>query len=149
MVNEKERAAQLERLAPKPTAQEMEQVNDLFRHFIFKRSGKGEIWTTCCRRHEFIKDTTDNACELRILDAPHAPERRNNYDNTPDWQRRETCPYCGREVTVKELRYTGGRGNLWSFRRVLLLRRWRFSWCSGAFAPQSSEHCLVPPPLAG
>ncbi len=125
MVNEKERAAQLERLAPKPTAQEMEQVNDLFRHFIFKRSGKGEIWTTCCRRHEFIKDTTDNACELRILDAPHAPERRNNYDNTPDWQRRETCPYCGREVTVKELRYTGGRGNLWSFRRVLLLRRWR------------------------
>ena len=81
MVNEKERAAQLERLAPKPTAQEMEQVNDLFRHFIFKRSGKGEIWTTCCRRHEFIKDTTSNACELRILDAPHAPERRNNYDN--------------------------------------------------------------------
>ena len=125
MVNEKERAAQLERLAPKPTAQEMEQVNDLFRHFIFKRNGRGEIWTTCCRRHEFIKDTTDNACELRILDAPHAPERRNNYDNTPDWQRRETCPYCGREVTVKELRYTGGRGNLWSFQRVLLLRRWR------------------------
>lgn len=125
MVNEKERAAQLERLAPKPTAQEMEQVNDLFRHFIFKRSGKGEIWTTCCRRHEFIKDTTDNACELRILDAPHAPERRNNYDNTPDWQRRETCPYCGREVTVKELRYSGRRRALWEYQRAVVLRQWR------------------------
>nr|DAT60197.1 MAG TPA: PcfJ like protein [Caudoviricetes sp.] len=125
MVNEKERVAQLERLAPKLTAQEMEQVNDLFRHFIFKRSGKGEIWTTCCRRHEFIKDTTDNACELRILDAPHAPERRNNYDNTPGWQRRETCPYCGREVTVKELRYSGRRRALWEYQRAVVLRQWR------------------------
>ena len=26
---------------------------------------------------------------------------------------------------MKELRYTGGRGNLWGFRRALLLRRWR------------------------
>ena len=125
MVNEKERAAQMERMAPKPTAQEMEQVNDLFRHFIFKRSGTGEIWTTCCRRHEFIKDNTDNACELRILDAPHAPERRNNYDNTPDWQRRETCPYCGREVTVKELRYSGRRRALWEYQRAVVLRQWR------------------------
>ena len=43
MVNEKERAAQMERLAPKPTAQEMEAVNGLFRHFLFKRCGKGEV----------------------------------------------------------------------------------------------------------
>lgn len=125
MVNEKERAAQLERLAPKPTAQEMEQVNDLFRHFIFKRNVTGEIWTTCCRRHEFIRGNTDNACELRILDAPHTPERRNRYDNTEAWRRREACPCCGREVTVKELRYTGGRGNLWGFQRALILRQWR------------------------
>ena len=125
MGNEKERAAQLERLAPKPTAQEMEQVNGLFRHFIFKRNGTGEIWTTCCRRHEVIRGNTDNACELRILDAPHTPERRNRYDGTEVWRRRETCPYCGREVTVKELRYTGGRGNLWGFQRALILRQWR------------------------
>ena len=121
----KERAAQLERLAPKPTPQEVEEVNGLFRHFLFKRTGKGEIWTTCCRRHEFIKGNTDNACELRILDAPHAPEPRSVYDNSPEHKRRETCPYCGAKVTVKELRYSGGRANLWSFRRAVILRQWR------------------------
>ena len=125
MVNGKERAAQLERLAPKPSAREVEAVNGLFRHFLFKRCGKGEIWTTCCRRHTFIKPDTDNACELRILDAPHAPEPRSTYDNSPEHKRRETCPYCGAEVTVKELRYSGGRANLWSFRRAVILRQWR------------------------
>lgn len=125
MVNEKERAAQLERLAPKPTPQEVEEVNGLFRHFLFKRCGKGELWTTCCRRHTFIKPDTDNACELRILDAPHTPEPRSVYDNSPEHKRRETCPYCGAEVTVKELRYSGGRANLWSFRRAVILRQWR------------------------
>ena len=125
MVNGKERAAQLERLAPKPSAREVEAVNGLFRHFLFKRCGKGEIWTTCCRRHTFIKPDTDNACELRILDAPHAPEPRSTYDNSPEHKRRETCTYCGAEVTVKELRYSGGRANLWSFRRAVILRQWR------------------------
>ena len=125
MVNEKERAAQLERLAPKPTAQEMEQVNDLFRHFLFKRCGKGEIWTTCCRRHTFVKPDTDNADELRVLSAPHTPEPRNGGDHSPTVKRRCRCPYCGAEVTVKELRYSGGRANLWSFRRAVILRQWR------------------------
>lgn len=125
MVNEKERVAQMERLAPKPTPQEVEEVNGLFRHFLFKRCGKGELWTTCCRRHTFIKPDTDNACELRILDAPHTPEPRSVYDNSPEHKRRETCPYCGAEVTVKELRYSGGRANLWSFRRAVILRQWR------------------------
>lgn len=125
MVNEKERAAQMERLAPKPTAQEMEQVNDLFRHFLFKRCGKGEIWTTCCRRHTFVKPDTDNADELRVLSAPHTPEPRNGWDHSPTVKRRCRCPYCGAEVTVKELRYSGGRANLWSFRRAVILRQWR------------------------
>lgn len=125
MDNEKERAAQLVRLAPKPTAQEMEQVNDLFRHFLFKRCGKGEIWTTCCRRHTFVKPDTDNADELRVLSAPHTPEPRNGWDHSPTVKRRCRCPYCGAEVTVKELRYSGGRANLWSYRRAVILRQWR------------------------
>ena len=125
MVNEKERAAQLERLAPKPTAQEMEEVNRLFRHFLFKRTGKGEIWTTCCRKHTFVKPDTDNADELRVLHAPHTPEPRNTWDLSPTVLRRSKCPYCGAKVTVKELRYSGGRANLWSFRRAVILRQWR------------------------
>ena len=96
MLNEKERAAQLVRLAPKPTAQEMEQVNDLFRHFLFKRCGKGEIWTTCCRRHTFVKPDTDNADELRVLSAPHTPEPRNGWGHSPTVKRRCRCPYWAR-----------------------------------------------------
>ena len=125
MVNEKERAAQLERLAPKPTAQEMEEVNRLFRHFLFKRVGRGEIWTTCCRKHTIVKPDTDNADELRVLHAPHTPEPRNTWDLSPTVLRRSKCPYCGAKVTVKELRYSGGRANLWSFRRAVILRQWR------------------------
>lgn len=125
MVNEKERAAQMERLAPKPTPQEAEEVNGLFRHFLFKRVGRGEIWTTCCRRHTIIKPDTDNADELRVLHAPHTPEPRNSWDHSPTVLRRSKCPYCGAKVTVKELRYSGGRANLWSFRRAVILRQWR------------------------
>ncbi len=123
MRDEKERAAQLERLAPKPSAQELEAVNGLFRHFLFRRSGRREIWTTCCRQHRIIEDATD--AEWEVLDAPHAPEPKNQYDNTPQHKVRHMCPYCGAQVTVKELRYTGSRKNLWGFRRVLLLRQWR------------------------
>ena len=122
-MGEKERASALERLAPKPTAQEMEEVNGLFRHFLFKRCGKGEIWTTCCRRHTFVKPDTDNADELRVLHAPHTPEPRSGWDHSPAVKRRCRCPYCGAEVTVKELRYSGGRANLWSFRRAVILRQ--------------------------
>ena len=125
MVNGKERAAQMERLAPKATAQETEEVNGLFRHFLFKRTGKGEIWTTCCRRHTIVKPDTDNADELRVLHAPHTPEPRNTWDHSPTVLRRSKCPYCGAKVTVKELRYSGGRANLWSFRRAVILRQWR------------------------
>lgn len=123
MRDEKERAAQLERLAPKPSAQELEAVNGLFRHFLFRRSGRREIWTTCCRQHRIIEDATD--AEWEVLEAPHAPEPKNQYDNTPQHKVRHMCPYCGAQVTVKELRYTGSRKNLWGFRRVLLLRQWR------------------------
>ena len=115
----------MERLAPKPTPQEAEEVNGLFRHFLFKRVGRGEIWTTCCRRHTIIKPDTDNADELRVLHAPHTPEPRNSRDHSPTVLRRSKCPYCGAKVTVKELRYSGGRANLWSFRRAVILRQWR------------------------
>lgn len=91
MRDEKERAAQLERLAPKPSAQELEAVNGLFRHFLFRRSGRREIWTTCCRQHRIIEDATD--AEWEVLEAPHAPEPKNQYDNTPQHKVRHMCPY--------------------------------------------------------
>ena len=119
----RERAAQLERLAPAPTAAELEAVNDIFRHFIFIRRGAREIWTTCCRQHRVAENATNE--EWYLLQEPHTPEPKSMYDNTPQWKKRSKCPYCGKEVTVKEVCYTGSRKNLWSFRRALLLRQWR------------------------
>ena len=60
-----------------------------------------------------------------MLYAPHTPEPRNTWDHSPTVLRRSKCPYCGADVTVKELRYSGGRANLWSFRRAVILRQWR------------------------
>ena len=38
----------LVRLAPKLTDEEQKKLNSLFRAYIFRRNGTGEVWTTCC-----------------------------------------------------------------------------------------------------
>lgn len=119
------RADELVHLAPELNDPEKLAINTLFRAFLFKRNSTGEVWTTCCRKHVFIRTDTDNADELRILRAPHTPEPRNSWDNTPPPKMRAKCPYCGKEVTVKELRYSGRRKNLWEYRRAVVLRQWR------------------------
>lgn len=44
----------------------------------------------------------------------------------------EACPFCGKVSPVKELGRTGTRKNLWSYRRVVVLRWWRGSlWAVG------------------
>ena len=112
-------------MAPALNDQEKLAINALFRAFLFKQNSTGEVWTTCCRKHIFIKPDTDNADELRILSAPHTPEPRNGWDNSPPPKMREKCPYCGKEVTVKELRYSGRRKALWEYQRAVVLRQWR------------------------
>lgn len=112
-------------MAPALNDQEKLAINALFRAFLFKRNSTGEVWTTCCRKHVFIKPDTDNADELRILSAPHTPEPRDGWDNSPPTKRREKCPYCGKEATVKELRYSGRRKKLWEYQRAVVLRQWR------------------------
>lgn len=124
-MDSRKRAEDLARLAPELNDQEKLAINALFRAFLFKRNSTGEVWTTCCRKHIFIKPDTDNADELRILSAPHTPEPRNGWDNTPPAKMRAKCPYCGKEVTVKELRYAGRRKNLYEYQRAVVLRQWR------------------------
>ena len=124
-MDSRKRAEDLARLAPELNEQEKLAINALFRAFLFKRNSTGEVWTTCCRKHIFIKPDTDNADELRILSAPHTPEPRNGWDNTPPPKMRAKCPYCGEEVTVKELRYAGRRKSLYEYQRAVVLRQWR------------------------
>lgn len=118
------KAADLERRAPRLREQELEEINGLFRPYLFRRAN-GEVWTTCCRKHTTIRTDSDNADELRVLAAPHTPEPRHRWEWKPVHERRVKCPWCGQEVTVKELRYSGHRKNLWEYKRAVVLRQWR------------------------
>lgn len=124
-MDSRKRAEELVRLAPELSDPEKLAINALFRAFLFKRNSTGEVWTTCCRKHVFIRPDTDNTDELRILHAPHTPEPQSRWDNTPPPKMRGKCPYCGKEVTVKELRYSGRRKALWEYQRAVVLRQWR------------------------
>lgn len=124
-MDSRKRAEELVRLAPELSDPEKLAINALFRAFLFKRNSTGEVWTTCCRKHVFVRLDTDNADELRILHAPHTPEPQSRWDNTPPPKMRAKCPYCGKEVTVKELRYSGRRKALGEYQRAVVLRQWR------------------------
>lgn len=120
-------AEKLVRLAPKLTEREKKQINARFQAYIFRRSKTGEVWTTCCGVHKKLDGAATDR-ELTLLTAPHtpAPDIRWGKDkNAPNSRARVECPWCGARAAVKEIRYTGGRKNLWEFRRVLTLRQWR------------------------
>lgn len=122
----------LVRLAPALTDGEKKQINAMFRPYIFRRSKTGEVWTSCCGKHtKLAGDMTD--AEWELLQAPHCREPKNRYDNAPESKRRVSCPWCGAEASVKEIRYTGKRDKLWSFRRVVALRQWRGSLWACAY----------------
>ena len=117
----------LVRLAPALTDEEQKKLNSLFRAYIFRRNGTGEVWTTCCGKYAKLKRAATNA-EWEILQAPHCPEPKCRWGrdlNKPESDRRVVCPWCGAEASVKEIRYTGARKNLWEFRRAVVLRQWR------------------------
>lgn len=146
----RERAAKMERLAPPLNDREKLAINGLFRAFLFKRNSTGEVWTTCCRAHRVIGPQVESDAERRILHAVHTPEPRNGWDNTPGWKRREKCPFCGAEVTVKELRYSGRRKNLWQYRRAVVLRQWRGAlWATAwdCFKDYGGKDALTEEPL--
>lgn len=114
----------LVRLAPALTDEEQKKVNGMFRAYIFRRNGTGEVWTTCCRRYAKLEAAATDQ-ERELLQVQHCPEPRSAYDHSPETKRRVKCPWCGTEVSVKEIRYTGARKNLWEFRRAVVLRQWR------------------------
>ena len=126
-------ADKLVRLAPKLTDEEQRRINRLFRAYIFRRSGTGEVWTTCCGKHTKTLEGAATDAELELMQAPHCPEPKSGYDNSPEIKRRVKCPWCGAESSVKELRFTGGRKNLWEYRRAVVLRQWRGSLWACAY----------------
>lgn len=137
-------AEKLVRLAPKLTEREKKQINARFQAYIFRRSKTGEVWTTCCGVHKRL-DSAATDREYALLTAPHAPApdiRWGEDKNAPNSQARVECPWCGAQAAVKEIQYTGGRKNLWEFRRVLTLRQWRGALWACAYDCTKDYGCV-------
>lgn len=131
--------------APELTEAELEEINGLFRAFIFRRRSTGEYWTTCCRKHVLLERERTVTPEMRtIMEAEHAPEPESvgcyhggawlgSRLKNPHSKDRYQCPHCGAEVTVKELGRTGRRQNLTQWRRGVCLKAdeagiWAIGW---------------------
>ncbi len=119
------------RRVPALRKRDVEEINGLFDSYIFRRKSTGEVWTTCCRRHETLPE------DALIWTKKHVPEPRGYWHNASG-KNQTACPFCGRMGTVKDLRYTGRRENLAQWRRFALLR-WdgRALWAVCAWAKKN------------
>ncbi len=132
--------------APKLRKRDVEDINVLFDSFIFRRRSTGEIWTSCCRRHEKLSESDP------IWLEDHIAEPKNGWDTKQARKKNQTaCPFCGKKGTVKDLKYCGRRQNLSSEIRVLLLR-WdgRALWACAAWCRKDypTEESLTDVPRA-
>lgn len=116
----------------------MEEINDTFDHYIFRVRRSGEVWTSCCHRHEHI-DREQGAAFATVLDAPHHGGYREYATHyrychcrmisapPPKEPDQVECPFCGRKSKVKELGRCGQKQNLHQWRRGVALRQYRGS----------------------
>jgi hypothetical protein len=77
---------------PKLTKEELEAVNDLYQNYLFyETSGRGrKVWTSCCHhREEYI------GYDMRVIEPQHWEVLGAKHNE------KIHCPFCGREVTVK------------------------------------------------
>lgn len=97
---------------PKVTAEDIRRMNDLFPHFLFFRPEKDRtrFWTSCCGRAEFLEHQrrTKLPWENELLSGLKHNEKR-------------ACPWCGKSVTMKDLRKTGKRHMLRAYEPAVLL----------------------------
>lgn len=117
---------QITKEAPELTQEDVRSINRMFQPIIFRRNRTKELWTSCCGRHAYLKESM-NEDEERLIHEPHTPEEiRRMYWARPvneyESSRRVKCPYCGAEAKLKELGRCGDRKNLWSYRRAVVLK---------------------------
>lgn len=127
--------------------QEETALNGLFTAYIF-RNAAGDIWTSCCGTHKnLLQEGALTSAELDLLAARHTPEPKMRYYtclNELESKRRVRCPYCGAEAKMKELKYCGGRKNLWEYRRGVVLRQWRGALWALAYDLYKDYRCSSP-----
>lgn len=149
-MTEQEKAERFAKSAPPLRDGELEAINALFPTYIFRRSCTEEIWTTCCHEHttvgiEDMRVTTPGRNFLAVMWEPHQREPRNRWCEPA--KPHVECPFCGKPAIVKELRYTGKRENLSSFRRAVVLRWYRGALWARAY--DCGKHYTAGYDLAG
>ena len=90
-----------------------EQVNQFFKPYLFfqrRRDGTISLWSSCCRRHGSMDmlPRTIGPVEDRIIHGKH--------------NEKAVCPYCGQDVTLKNVSMLGKRKNLLEYQPVMILR---------------------------
>lgn len=97
---------------PVVTEADIVSLNDLFPHYLFfrPREDATEFYASCCGHKESLPRLrrTEWPWENSLLEACR-------HDQT------HTCPWCGRIVTMKDLRKSGKRKKLSSYELALLL----------------------------
>lgn len=83
---------------PVVTAEDTEKINGLFPHYIFYQPDKRgvSLWTSCCGRAERLD-------YLRRTELPTEIEFLERLGHNECF----VCPWCGSEVTLKNLRRAG------------------------------------------
>ena len=149
-MTEQEKAERFAKSAPPLRDGELEAINALFPAYIFRRSRANEVWTTCCHEHttvgvEDMRVTTPERNFLAVMWEPHQREPRNRWCESA--KPHVECPFCGKPAIVKELRYTGKRENLSSYRRAVVLRWYRGALWARAY--DCGKHYTAGYDLAG
>ena len=103
---------------PVVTGEDIEKMNDLFRHYIFFEKVKGDkitipgvkFYASCCGHEETIcrERRTEYPWQSNLLDACSHNELF-------------TCPWCGRQVRMKDLSKSGQRKTLCQTELTMLL----------------------------
>ena len=97
---------------PVVTAQDIEEMNDLFPHYIFFRPDKTGVsfQTSCCGRAERMEFR-------RRVELPWEAELLASLAHNQEY----SCPWCGRPATLKDLRKAGKRRQLERYEPGMLL----------------------------
>ena len=149
-MTEQEKAERFAKSAPPLREGELEAINALFPTYIFRRSCTEEIWTTCCHEHttvgiEDMRVVTPERNFAAVMWEPRQREPRNRWCESA--KPHVECPFCGKPAIVKELRYTGKRENLSSYRRAVVLRWYRGALWARAY--DCGKHYTAGYDLAG